>query len=652
MQSRAIFGLAIALFAALAHDAAAKVPFETFAAEPATLSPRISPNGKHVAVATREAKQMFVLIYDVGAQNQSLKAFSVPTDLEVDWVYWANDDRLLISLSKPSSERWRGTTYDTTISRVVAVDRDGGNLTPLFANARKFGATRDLSGVLHQLPEDPKAVLMAANGKDNKHNVYRVNVDDGHAQLVQIGNASTVQWMTDRAGIPRIRWDYRRHRDRFEIYARTGDSEEWIKISEFGAKDFPELNIEGFTDDPNVAIAVSRQADRYALYEYNLTTRSLGKLLYQHPTVDVGGAEGGPLYDPLTAKLAGVFYVDDVFESHYFDPQLAAIQDRLNATFSEAAIIRITSWSQDRNRFIVSTQGPKDPGSHYLFDGRENHASLIGRAKPDIAAAELGETLIINYKARDGSKIPGYLTLPPGKGDKNLPLVVMPHGGPEVRDFVQFDMWAQSLANRGYAIFQPNFRGSGGYGKAYAEKGYRQWGGLMQDDVTDGVKALIADGTADANRICIMGASYGGYAALAGGAFTPDLYKCVIAIAAVTDLPAFLDAREEQMGDESSVFHYWLRLLGNPKTDLAQMTSVSPALQAQNFKVPVLLIHGNDDTNVPIDQSKRMDAALRKASKQVQFVTIEGEGHNFSKSTSNVTLLTEAEKFLAAHIGK
>src|SRR5262249_34265217 len=153
-----------------------------------------------------------------------------------------------------------------------------------------------------------------------------------------------------------------------------------------------------------------------------------------------------------------------------------------------------------------------------------------------IVPAELGETLIIKYAGRDGTKLPGYLTLPPGKDGKKLPLIVMPHGGPEVRDFVRYDYWAQFLTNRGYAVFQPNFRGSGGYGKAFAEAGHRQWGRRMQDDVTDGVKALIADGTADPSRICIVGASYGGYAALAGGAFTPDLYKCVIAIAGVSDI--------------------------------------------------------------------------------------------------------------------
>lgn len=619
-------------------------------------SPRISPDGKHVAVPTQKGQKHAIITYDVDAQAQTLISTDMPEGAEIDWVDWANDDRLLIGVSKPSTERWYGTTYDTSLSRVVAMNRDGGNFKVLFAKAKKFRDARDLSGVLHDLPDDPKAVLMAANDDDSRYNVYRVNVDDGRAELVQRGNVHTIRWLTDLQGVPRVRWDFRPRRDRIEMYARNGDGDDWDLIAQRGIRDFPELEFVGFTDDKNVAIVVTRNAtDRFGLYEYDLAKRAIGKQIFAHPSVDVGDPtriiSGGPIYDAVTNKLSGVAFVDDIWRAHYFDKDLAAIQVRLEAMFSGAAIIRAVSWSQDRARFIIATSGPKDPASFFLYDPKQNHAKLIGRAKPGIAEGELGETLIVKYKARDGTPLPGYLTLPPGKGDKKLPLIVMPHGGPEARDYVRYDPWAQTLANRGYAVFQPNFRGSGGYGKAFAEKGYRQWGRLMQDDVTDGVKALIADGTADANRICIVGASYGGYAALAGGAFTPDLYKCVVAIAPVADLPAFLETRKEQLTEESAVYQYWIRLLGDPKTDAAQIVAVSPAQQAQNFKAPVLLVHGDDDTNVPIDQSQRMDKALRAAGKQVEFVAIEHEGHNFLKPASNLKLLTELERFIGAHIG-
>ena len=196
--------------------------------------------------------------------------------------------------------------------------------------------------------------------------------------------------------------------------------------------------------------------------------------------------------------------------------------------FPTEASVGMVSWSDDRKRIVVKTLGPSNPGAYYLCDLTSGEVSPIGLVNPSLPAVELGETTVIKYTARDGARIAGYLTLPPGKGKKGLPMIMLPHGGPEIRDYLRFDHWVQFLANRGYAVFQPNFRGSGGYGRAFTEQGYRQYGRRMQDDITDGLKALIADGTADSKRVCIVGASYGGYAALAGGAFTPELYKCVV----------------------------------------------------------------------------------------------------------------------------
>jgi dipeptidyl aminopeptidase/acylaminoacyl peptidase len=259
--------------------------------------------------------------------------------------------------------------------------------------------------------------------------------------------------------------------------------------------------------------------------------------------------------------------------------------------------------------------------------------------------------LLVKYDARDGTRLQAYVTMPPGRGNKNLPMVVMPHGGPESRDYVQYDHWAQMMANRGYVVLQPNFRGSGGFGRAFAEAGHRQWGRLMQDDITDAVKALIADGTADASRICIVGASYGGYAALAGGAFTPNLYKCVASIAGVSHLPEMLSWEKRRYGDDSWAYKYWVKRLGEPGDDADQMKAVSPALHADAFKVPVLLIHGKDDRVVPIDQSKRMKSALESAGKTVTFIEVQAEGHGFGKPSSDLIVLTALEQFLAANIG-
>jgi len=647
-----VAAMAIVAAFAGAHAAAARVPLETYAANPAIGRPKISPDGLRIAAAVWKAGEDSVLIYEIDpAPGVKPLSIPMPKDVEVDWVEWANDNRLLIGLAKHETTRYRGATYDTSVSRVVAIDRDGKNYAVLFGNSRRFRSNYNLSQVVHPLPGDPNAVLMGAT-KDDRYNLYKVNVVDGKADLVERGTTTTYQWLTDLNGVPRARWEYRPRRDRIELWLRQGDTDDWDKVAEYGERELPDINIIGFGDDPKIALVASRQSsDRYGIYEYDMVARQVGKLVFQHDKVDVGDPVGGPIYDPLTTRMIGVYYVDDVWERRYFDPDLARIQDKLDLTFSDAAIIRFHSWSKDRTRLVFFTEGPKDPGSYYVYDTKRDHASLIGKRFPGIPANELGDMLIVKYKSRDGTKLPGYLTMPPGKGDKNLPMIVMPHGGPELRDYVQYDHWAQMLANRGYVVFQPNFRGSGGYGKAFAEAGHRQWGKRMQDDVTDGVKALIADGTADANRICIVGASYGGYAALAGGAFTPDLYKCVVSIAGVSDIPEMVETEEDKFTTESAVYDYWVTRLGDPRYDLEAMKAVSPALHADAFKAPLLLIHGEHDEIVPIAQSKIMDKAMRAAGKQVEFVRIEEEGHHFAKPSSDLTLMTNLEKFLAAHIG-
>jgi dipeptidyl aminopeptidase/acylaminoacyl peptidase len=254
------------------------------------------------------------------------------------------------------------------------------------------------------------------------------------------------------------------------------------------------------------------------------------------------------------------------------------------------------------------------------------------------------------YKARDGADLSGYLTVPPGAPATPPPLIVMPHGGPESRDDLSFDHWGQYFATRGYAVFQPNFRGSGGFGRAFAEAGYRQWGARMQDDVTDGVNALIASGKVDANRVCIVGASYGGYAALYGGAAQPDLYKCVVSVAGVSDLSQMMKWQKRVAGSESSRYEYWTKSIGDVQADAARLVEKSPITYAASYKPPVLLFHGELDDIVPVEQSKMMEKALKKAGANVKMILYENEDHSGWTETHSREVLSEIEAFLAAHL--
>lgn len=637
------------LVLACAAPVSARVSPEYFAAQPRAFAPSLSPSGRYLAIPKRRADETVVItVIDLDAPaGTPASAAALPEKVYFQSVDWGNDDRLLLSFSVLGP-------YNIPMYRIVAIDRDGKNSKVLFNNKRHMRRTIDLSSVVHTLPDDPQNVLISAYDSGERLALYKVNIVTGEPEEMTRGGKNTVRFMTDLQGVARARWDYSSFRETYELLLRQGDTDDWVTVTKYNKRELPELNIIGFGDDPRTAIVASRQgSDRYALYEFDTAARAQGKAIFQHPAVDVGEPVGGPLYDPYTTKLVGVYYVEDVHELKYFEPDLAAVQSKLVSTFADAAAIRPISWSRDRTRFVVKTFGPKDPGTYYLYDVKKDSVSKVSTRYPGLPPTELGEVLIVKYKSRDGTKIPGYLTMPPGKGDKNLPLVVMPHGGPELRDYVTFEPWAQMLANQGYAVLQPNFRGSAGYGRAFAEAGYRQWGSRMQDDVTDGVNALIKDGTINPNRICIVGASYGGYAALAGGAFTPDLYKCVVSIAGVSDIPLMMEQEEKDHESDSGIYRYWVRQLGDPSipAELEQMKAASPAMHADKFKVPVLLIHGDKDDVVRIAQSKRMEQAMKAAGKSVEFITIKDEGHHFVAEESDIKVMKEISRFVTTHLG-
>ncbi len=300
----------------------------------------------------------------------------------------------------------------------------------------------------------------------------------------------------------------------------------------------------------------------------------------------------------------------------------------------------------------VPGDGPVRPGTYYLYDWQKKTMENLGAFFPGLPAEKLGTMERITIKARDGLDIPAYVTHPPGAPKGPLPLVVLPHGGPQARDNFDFDTWSQVLATRGYLVLQPNFRGSGGYGVAYEEAGFGQWGDKMQDDIIDGVKQLIAAGEVDPKRICIFGASYGGYAALIQGAQNPDLYKCVVSWAGISDLGAML--RKEKggifVGERSPAYDHDLKAVGDLDADKARLARTSAVTYAATYGPPVLLIHGADDTNVSPDQSREMNNALKAAGREVKLTLVKEEDHGGWSREHEQAAITEVVAFIEAHI--
>lgn len=604
----------------------------------------ISPNGARLAVLMQgEDERGRVNVVD--AQTRSVQhTIALADNMQPLWVMWANDERLLVAVIVGEFS-FSASRITFPAARVIAVDPNGQNMAALFENqSRMLRSNLNLAVVTDILPDDHDHILMPGY-RGGDLDLWRVNVYTGAAERVATGGPSTYAWKTDAAGQPSFRFDVNRRGTVITILAPDA-SGRWRRVATVRQEDLPEFEPVAAGPRPGVHYVLARPegADRTGVYLYDIQQGQFLETVASDPRVDIAGV----FVKPRTSEYLGYFTFDDVYRTYFTDRQIQAHMDGLRRFFGEDASFDIVDMSDDRRMWIVSAQGPSDPGAVYLYDRQQRRIEPLTPLNPAVDADQLGASRVVRYAARDGVEITGYLTLPAGGGAGPHPLILMPHGGPEVRDLFTYDRDAQFLATRGYAVFRPNFRGSSGYGRAFAEAGYGEWGGRMQDDLTDAVAHLVSAGVADPARVCIMGYSYGGYAALAGAAFTPDAYRCAISVAGVSDLVE--QARYVIREGEDWEGDYVRRSIGDPRTDRDRMASRSPALHAANIRIPILLMHGDQDTVVPVDQSRRMERALRRAGRDVRYVAVAGEGHSYWSDAHQTTLYTEIETFLARHL--
>lgn len=399
----------------------------------------------------------------------------------------------------------------------------------------------------------------------------------------------------------------------------------------------------GFGVDPTRLLGLKvGPGRRTVVATMDLATGAIGDPVFAAPGVDVDDA----VRDLYSDRIVGFRYADDFERIKWLDEGLGALEKQAAAAFPGERVT-LDSWSRDRQSLLVLVEGPKNSGAYWVFRPATGERSLVGVLYPAVPSDSVAAVQPFSYKSRDGAEITGYLTLPPGRDPKSLPLILMPHGGPAARDLGGFDWWAQALAARGYAVLQPNFRGSGGFGLDFEEAGHRQWGQRMQDDLSDGVAAVTAAGIADPHRVCIVGASYGGYAALAGATLTPDLYRCVVSVAGVSDLPAMIEfSRGRGRGGDSFALRYWLRVIGDPIKDADMLRRVSPRFHADAVKAPILLVHGRSDTVVPMIQTLMMRDALTAAGKSVTLVQLDAEDHFLRREKTRTEMLSVLYAFL------
>jgi dipeptidyl aminopeptidase/acylaminoacyl peptidase len=616
---------------------------------------RINPAGQLVAWVANDGKSTQVTVIDL-ASHKTLRNFAVEPGFKVLKLEWADDSTLMFSMSTTLSSAQRDLPSRFELQRWVAADVNRGSVKLLLTK----GAERVLaaSQLVSRHGSTPGTVVMASTdwsaadkaseigtrlggGRRNsgwQYNLYEVDVAEGKSRLLERGTPYTDDWLVDSRGKPFARGEFNPELGKYGLLVKDGAG--WKRI--FESTDSA-LTLVGVSADNTAVFAIGSNGEaRRALWSIPVDG-SAPKKLVEDPLLEVEQAE----LDPLTDRVVGVRLGGMQRPYRWIDSSFEKRTAALGRTFGGRGA-DIVSRSADNKRVVVRVSSGTQAPVYYLVDYGAKTADIIGEAYPALANVTPGTQRAYAYKSRDGVELHAYLTIPAGATEKSLPLVVLPHGGPEYRDDPDFDWWTQFLASRGYAVLRPQFRGSTGFGREHVLAGRGQWGLRMQDDVTDGVKAVIAEGIADPKRVCIVGASYGGYAALAGVTYTPELYACGVSVAGVSDLGEMLAYEEKNSGGDSDASLYWRDSIGT--RDDPRVGQKSPARHARNIRAPVLLIHGSNDSVVPFAQSQMMDNALNSAGVPHQLVTLDSADHWLSSGATRTRLLSEIEKFLAANL--
>ncbi len=627
-------------------------PVEAYGQLPAVSGVAITPDGSRLAIAGFENGRSHVRIVniDTGAVERMTQA---QPGTKLRGVAWADSDRVLYYVSAAANPREVSGGQAAFAPGVVEYGRVG-------VFSRETGAQRyleigdgyawlhsNLMAVRAPIEGDPGTGRMIAWDTDNNRlAVFRVPLDRGRVGAVAGGTSLTESIILNDTGGMGARIDVDHDTNRWRLFAYEGSRAREVMAGQSSFGETPD--VAGYLPDGRLVYAWRAESDRAQVFALNLADGRT-EVLAEHAQFDVSGV----ITDPWTHHVVGVEWVEDMVRQRFFDPALQAAFERLAARGLRDANLSLVTWSQDRKRIVIAAEINHGAGGYYLYEPETDRMRPIAEAYPALNNdAAIGVRQSITYRARDGQRVPAYLTLPASGAQRNLPLVLLVHGGPHARDAFAFDYWASFLASRGYAVLQPNYRGSTGYGYAWFDAGRLGWGtGVMQTDVEDGVDALVRNGIADGSRVCIVGASYGGYAALAGATLTPDRYRCAASIAGVSDLTTMLrEAERYGGGRRGATAEWWTQSMGDRREDPDALRAISPAHHAAAVQIPVLLMHGVDDSVVPIAQSRLMRDRLQAAGKQVRYLEMVGDDHWLSNAESRTQMLRELEAFLAANM--
>jgi dipeptidyl aminopeptidase/acylaminoacyl peptidase len=601
-----------------------------FGTSPIMWGVQLSPDGTMIsAIQMHPSGNTLARVVSLGGGADAV-VLSGNQSFVVGWCEWANAERLLCGLRGMGHV---GTTY-FNVSRLVAAKIDGTEMKELVQDRLGVDVRAQfLDQVIDWLPDDDQHVLILRPG-DRGNGIARLNIYTGSLDNEELAIPDVRTWITDGHGAARLYLNVNQRERRWMVRPTPDGDWEMLHRAEFTDLDdsFSPL---GFAESRSELLFFDRHEGRTALFAYDLANDRQRRLVYAHPTFDVAGVQALGTYRRLVAAT----YVDDVPQQAFFDVRIESIHRALSAVFS-GKNVNITDESADQRYYLVFVTSPTDSGTYYRFDSMTNRVAKITAAYPQLADRELAPMTPVRYKADDGVEIPAYLTVPVSRSGP-VPAVILPHGGPSARDYWDYDFLAQFLAASGYAVLQANYRGSDGYGQEWAGAGgFRGWRRAIAD-ISAGTEYLIAEGIADPERMCMAGWSYGGYAALMSVIEDPERYRCVVSIAGVTD-PKQLGfnslrfvggrAAQEFIGDEDEI-----------------LKQGSPLNRADEIRVPVLLVHGVEDANVPLAQSAILAKALERAGRDVQLIEYDSAQHSITPERYRTDLLARLGEFLDEH---
>ncbi|THD59081.1 prolyl oligopeptidase family serine peptidase [Phenylobacterium sp.] len=631
--------LAAALAAAAPTLAtAAPPPLDAYGRLPAIEDAALSPSGGRFAVVMADKDGRKVVVRKSDGEVLGGVAFGPAKIRGVDF---AGEDHVLITVTATVSRPVIGL-QTTEMEGLIDFNLKTRASYMIFAKSNTymdaiagFYGARQVGGKWYAYVGGVTwdAVGPHADGGVVYADLYRVDLDTGHPEKVATSAQRDRDWLIGVNGEVLANSVYDANRGQYTIYPGAGMEHPLIQRAGDSSID---LLSPGRT--PGTVVVIERTKDTIVGREIPLSGAGEGSVLIS------GDNAAGVLVDRDTNTLVGM---SNLAGEKLLDPVLQRRIDSSRAAFAGEESY-LAAFSHDFAQMIFRTEGPHDAGRYWLVDAVARSATPLGDVHPDVPAAEVGPTRMFAYNAADGLAMDGVLTLPPGREAKNLPVIVMPHGGPiVVGDRVGFDWWAQALASRGYAVFQPNYRGTLGYGESFRHAADGQYGRKMQTDISDGLAALAHAGIVDPKRACIVGASYGGYAALAGVTLQRGLYRCAVSVAGVADMGRMLIwTRERGDARDTRAQDFWRGLTGAQTSD---MDAVSPLKAASKADAPILLIHGADDSVVPIDQSRAMQKALASAGKPVDFVLMNGEDHWLSSAPTRLAMLNAVVAFVEKH---